>query len=54
MDPGFIITSVNGTDIKNIEELGQLLAAGYDQLQLEGIYPGYSGVYTYKIKLEEE
>lgn len=54
MDPGFIITSVNGTDIKNIDELGQMLSAGYDQLQLEGIYPGYSGVYTYKIKLDEE
>ncbi len=54
MDPGFIITSVNGTDIKNIEELAQLLGGGYDQLQLEGIYPGYNGVYTYKINLDEE
>lgn len=54
MEPGFIITSVNGNDIKNIDELGQLLGAGYDQLQLEGIYPGYKGVYTYKIKLNEE
>ncbi len=54
MDPGFIITSVNGTDVKNVDELAQLLAGGYDQLQLEGIYPGYSGVYTYKIDLDEE
>ncbi|MGZ8516582.1 MAG: trypsin-like peptidase domain-containing protein [Chitinophagaceae bacterium] len=54
MEPGFIITSINGNDIKNIDELGQLLGAGYDQLQLEGIYPGYKGVYTYKIKLSEE
>jgi S1-C subfamily serine protease len=54
MEPGFIITSVNGNEIKNVDELGQLLAAGYDQLQLEGIYPGYKGIYTYKIKLNEE
>jgi Do/DeqQ family serine protease len=54
MDPGFIITSVNGSDIKNVDELGQILSSGYDELQLEGIYPGYSGVYTYKIKLDEE
>jgi len=54
MEPGFIITSVNGNEIKNVDELGQLLAAGYEQLQLEGIYPGYKGVYTYKIKLNEE
>ena len=54
MDPGFIITSVNGSEIRNIDELAQLLGAGYDQLQLEGIYPGYSGIYTYKIDLDEE
>jgi len=54
MEPGFIITSVNGNEIKNVDELGQFLAAGYDQLQLEGIYPGYKGIYTYKIKLNEE
>jgi Do/DeqQ family serine protease len=54
MDPGFIITSVNGTDIKNVDELGQIVSSGYDELQLEGIYPGYSGVYTYKIKLDQE
>jgi len=54
MDPGFIITSVNGNEIKNVDELAQVLGAGYDQLQLEGIYPGYSGIYTYKINLEDE
>ena len=54
MDPGFIITSVNGNEIKNVDELAQVLGAGYDQLQLEGIYPGYSGIYTYKINLEDD
>ena len=54
MESGFIITSVNGNDIKNVDQLGQILLAGYDELQLEGIYPGYKGVYTYKIKLNED
>jgi serine protease Do len=54
MEPGFIITSVNGRDVKNIDQLGQIVIAGYEELQLEGIYPGYKGVYTYKIKLNEE
>ncbi|RZL12799.1 MAG: PDZ domain-containing protein, partial [Pedobacter sp.] len=54
MEPGFIITSVNGRDVKNVDQLGQIVIAGYDELQLEGIYPGYKGVYTYKIKLNEE
>jgi hypothetical protein len=43
-----------GNEIKNVDELAQVLSAGYDQLQLEGIYPGYSGIYTYKINLEDD
>ena len=54
MDPGFIITSVNGQMSKTSRNWAKYWQAGYDQLQLEGIYPGYSGVYTYKIKLDEE
>lgn len=54
MESGFIITSVNDNEIKNVEELGQVLNAGYDKLRLEGIYPGYNGVYTYQISLDQE
>jgi Do/DeqQ family serine protease len=54
MEKGFIITSVNDNEIKNIDELGQVLNSSSDKLKLEGIYPGYNGVYTYQITLEEE
>jgi serine protease Do len=54
MEEGFIITTVNGRDIKNTEELGQTLGAGYGKIKLEGIYPGYNGVYTYQIDLGDE
>ena len=54
MEEGFIITTVNGSDIKNSEELGQALGSGYGKVKLEGIYPGYNGVYTYTIDLGDE
>ena len=54
MEEGFIITTVNGSDIKNTEELGQALGSGYGKIKLEGIYPGYNGVYTYTIDLGDE
>lgn len=54
MEEGFIITSVNGKDIKNMEELGQALGSGYGKIKLEGIYPDYDGVYSYQINLGDE
>lgn len=54
MEEGFIITTVNGNEIKNADELGQALGAGYGKLKLEGIYPGYNGVYTYTIDLGDD
>jgi serine protease Do len=54
MEEGFIITNVNGNDVKNVDELGRSLGAGYGKLRLEGIYPGYNGVYTYEINLGDE
>jgi serine protease Do len=53
MEEGFIITTVNGRDVKNAEELGQALG-GSGKIKLEGIYPGYNGVYTYQIDLGDE
>jgi serine protease Do len=54
MEAGFIITNINGRDIKNSEELGRNLNTRNGKLRLEGIYPGYNGVYTYEINLNDE
>lgn len=54
MEKGFIITSVNGTDIRNTDELAQALGSGTGKIKLEGIYPNYNGVYTYQIDLGDE
>jgi serine protease Do len=55
MQDGFIITSVNGNDIANIEELAQAIRnLRGESIQLEGIYPGYEGVYRYPLNIIEE
>ena len=52
MQDGFIITSVNGTEVKNVEELGRALAASRSEsVNLEGFYEGYDGMYRYPVKL---
>ena len=54
MQDGFIITSINGLEITSIEELGQALASlKGETIQLEGMYPGYEGVYRYPLNLDE-
>lgn len=51
MQEGFIITKVNGREIKSIEELGEALKSASGQVQVEGIYPGYEGNYGYPLNL---
>ena len=54
MEAGFIITSVNGNDISNIEELAKAINALKGQsVQLEGIYPGYDGIYRFPLNIIE-
>ncbi len=52
MQDGFIITSVNGVDVSSIEELSKaIMDLDGRSVQLEGIYPGYDGVYRYPLNL---
>ena len=54
MESGFIITSVNGMDITSIEELTQAIKSlKGESIQLEGMYPGYEGIYRYPLNLDE-
>jgi len=55
MEPNFIITSVNGYEISSVEELTQAIRQMRgESIQMEGMYPGYSGVYRYPLVQEEE
>ncbi len=52
MQEGYIITSVNGVEIKNIDELTIALKSTTNgKVRVEGIYPGYEGVYPYTFDL---
>ena len=50
MEEGFIITNVNGVDVKNVEQLGKALLSSRGTVKLEGMYPG-SDMYTYPLNL---
>ncbi|MBL0335047.1 MAG: trypsin-like peptidase domain-containing protein [Chitinophagaceae bacterium] len=55
MQDGFVITSVNGVDISSTDELARAIAGFRDEsIQLEGIYPGYEGIYRYPLNITEE
>ncbi len=54
MESGFIITSVNGITITSMQELAQAIKSlKGESMQLEGIYPGYEGIYRYPLNLDE-
>jgi Do/DeqQ family serine protease len=54
MQEGFIITSVDGVPVNNLEELSaRLKESAGGSVRLEGIYPGYDGTYGYPLNLGE-
>lgn len=55
MQDGFVITSVNGTVIKNTDDLRVALEKNRgNTVKLEGMYPGYEGSYGYPLNLGNE
>lgn len=46
---GFIIIRAGGKSIKTIDDLKSVIEGSGNSIILEGIYPGYEGVYTYAI-----
>jgi len=49
---GFIILKANGEDVKNVDDLQAVLnKAGNGTVKLEGVFPGYEGVYSYPLRL---
>jgi serine protease Do len=55
MQDGFVITSVNGVVVKNVDDLRAALEKNKGgSVKLEGIYPGYEGSYGYPLNLGSE
>jgi serine protease Do len=53
MEKGFIITSINGIDIRNIQELSKAIASQEEaSFTLDGFYEGYTGIYRYPVNLD--
>lgn len=54
MQEGFVITSVDGQDVKTVDELKAILGSAQGTVRLEGIYPGYEGTYGYPLNLNDD
>jgi serine protease Do len=49
---GYVITKANGKDVTTVDELKKILESASGSVKLEGIYPGYDGVYPIVINLD--
>ncbi len=55
MQEGFVITSANGSVIKNVDDLKAVLERNKGSVvKVEGIYPGYESSYGYQLNLGQE
>lgn len=54
VEDGFVITSINDRPVKSLDELVKLLNSFNSVFQVKGVYPGYDGVYTFPVKLNED
>ena len=55
MQDGFVITAVNDTEIKSLDDLkAALTSAKGGTVRLMGIYPGFQGTYAYPLNLSGE
>lgn len=54
IEEGFVITSINGVEMKNADDLKNFMKSAKGTVYAEGIYPGYLESYRYPIKLDDE
>lgn len=54
MQEGFIITNVEGQDIKTVADLDKILAQNKGRkIKIEGVYPGFENTYPYPLDLSD-
>ena len=54
MQEGFIITSVEGQDIKTVADLDKILSQNKGRkIKIEGVYPGFENTYPYPLDLSD-
>lgn len=52
MDPGFIITKIDDTTVKSVDDIMEALEVAKDKVMLEGIYENYPGEYYYAFAID--
>jgi Do/DeqQ family serine protease len=53
VEKGFVITSINDEEVKNIEDFYEILKKSNGTIKLSGFYPGYYGNYAFMINLND-
>jgi Do/DeqQ family serine protease len=54
MQEGFIITSVDGVEIKSVADLDKILSQNKGRkIKIEGVYPGFENTYPYPLDLTD-
>ncbi len=54
MQEGFIITSVEGMEVKSVDELDKALSMNKGRkIKIEGVYPGFENTYPYPLDLSD-
>jgi len=55
IEEGFVITKINNKEVLSVEEVRkELEKIPSGSVKVEGVYPGYEGVYPYTIKIGTE
>jgi serine protease Do len=50
LQPGFIITEINGKSINNVDEAVAIISEQKNKISISGIYDGYTGEYNYDFR----
>ena len=53
VEKGFVITSVNDEEVKNVEDFYEALKKSGGSVKLSGFYPGYYGNYAFMLNLKD-
>lgn len=52
VNEGFVILKANNQKVNSVEDLSKVLASAQGSVKVEGIYPGYEGVYNFILNLD--
>jgi S1-C subfamily serine protease len=54
MEAGYVITKVNGKEVLSVDDFRKEIEKSTGNVKLEGMYPGFEGIFPYPLKLNEE